>query len=88
MGSSGLEMGGSPLDALADTSIEMALDQRRVGYSAYTADRNGQIQIRNAESEKAAARASKVNPYMSAGAALLSGGTKAYSSFSDNGYFK
>ena len=88
MGSSGLEFGGSPLDALADSSIEMALDQRRTEYGGYIANRNGAIQMRNFDDEAAAARASKTSPWMSAGAALLSGGAKTYSSFEKNGYFK
>lgn len=81
MGSSGLELAGSPLDALADSSIEMALDVRRTRDQGYVANRAGAIEMQNYTNEANAARASKVNVGMAAGTALLSGAAKTAGAF-------
>lgn len=44
-GSSGFELAGSPLDVLADTSIEMALDERRIEYEGQVRNREGALQM-------------------------------------------
>lgn len=84
IGASGLEFSGSPIDMLADTSIEMALDQRRISYEGTVRAREGEIEAINYAEEAAAQRQKAKNArssgYYSAGAALLSGGSKTYSS--------
>lgn len=91
LGASGLEFSGSPIDVLADTSIEMALDQRRTLYEGDVRARDGQVEASNYAAQADAARMKAKNArssgYMSAGAALLSGGQKSYNSFDKAGYF-
>jgi hypothetical protein len=91
MGSSGLELAGSPLDLLTDTSIEMALDTRRTEFEGRVRGREGAIEMQNyadsAAANRTRAKTAKTAGYTSAGAALLTGGAKAYKSFDENGYF-
>lgn len=91
MGATGLEVGGSPLDALADSSIEMALDSRRTDFEGYVRNREGQIEMLNyadsAAANRRGAKSARQGGYISAGASLLSGGAKTYKSFDENGYF-
>lgn len=91
LGSTGLELAGSPLDMLADTSIEMALDERRIGFEGLVRNREGAIEVQNyaesADASRARAKSARSSGYYSAGAALLTGGAKTYRSFSENGYF-
>lgn len=91
MGASGLEFSGSPVDVLADTSIEMALDQRRITYEGVVRGREGAIEAQNYADQAAASRQKAKNAraagYYSAGTAFLSGGSKTYSSFEQNKYF-
>jgi hypothetical protein len=44
-GSTGFDMSGSPLDILADTSTEMALDERRIEYEGTVRNREGALQM-------------------------------------------
>ena len=92
MGASGLEFSGSPVDVLADTSIEMALDQRRTTYEGMVKGRDGAIEAQNYADQAAAdrqrAKSARTAGYFSAGTSFLSGGSKTYKSFSENGYFK
>lgn len=60
-GASGLEMAGSPLDVLADTSIEMALDSRRTEYEGQVRNREGVVQMLSLEEEAANSRRSAKN---------------------------
>lgn len=91
LGASGVEFSGSPIDVLADTSIEMALDQRRTSYEGAVRARDGEIEANNYGEEAAAAKLraknARTSGYVSAGTALLTGGTKAYNSFDKRGYF-
>lgn len=92
MGSTGLELAGSPLDALADGSLELALDVRRIEFEGKVRGREGAIEMINYGEEASASRIAAKNArtagYTSAGAALLSGGSKTYKSFDEHGYFK
>lgn len=85
MGSSGLELAGSPLDLLADTSIEMSLDERRIGFEGLVKNREGAIEMQNyadsAAGNRAKAKNARTAGYYSAGAALLSGGARASSAY-------
>lgn len=91
MGTTGLEFSGSPVDALADSAIEMALDTRRIEFEGRVRNREGVIEMANyadsAAANRIAARNARRSGYTSAGAALLSGGAKTYRSFNENGYF-
>lgn len=82
-GSTGLELAGSPLDVLSDTSIEMALDQQRVGYDAYVQNREGKIKMdgytEEASQARAAAKNAKIAGRMKAMGTLLSTGADAAS---------
>lgn len=77
LGSSGLELAGSPLDVLTDTSMEMALDERRVEYEGQVRGREGAIKILGLGNEaalsRASASASKTAGMLGAGSSLLSG---------------
>lgn len=85
LGASGLEMAGSPLDLLEDTSIEMALDTRRTEFEGYVRGREGAIEMQNyadsAAANRARAKSAKTAGYMSAGAALLTGGAQTASAY-------
>lgn len=81
-GTSGFELSGSPLDVLADTSIEMALDERRVEYEGQIRNREGALQMlylqEDADSSRAASRNYKQAGKSAYGTTLLSGLTKSY----------
>ena len=89
-GGTGLEIAGSPIDQLADSSIEMALDVRRTDFEGRVRNREGAIEMMNyadsAAANRASARNARTSGYTSAGAALLTGGASTYKSFRDNGY--
>jgi len=72
-GSTGLELAGSPLDVLSDTSVEMALDQQRTGYDQYIQNREGAIKMLGLTEDAAQARAAAKN-------AMTAGRMKAVSS--------
>lgn len=80
-GTSGLEMAGSPLDVLSDSSIEMALDQKRVGYDAYIQNREGAIKMigysEEAAQAKVAAKNAKIAGRMKAMGSLIGAGADA-----------
>lgn len=90
MGASGLEFSGSPVDLLWDTSIEQALDVKRTMFEGDVRGREGSIEVLNyqeqASADRARAKSIRSSKYTSAGATLLSGGSRAYSSFEENGY--
>lgn len=90
LGSSGLEMAGSPIDLLADTSIEMALDVKRTEFEGRVRGRDGAIEVQNyadsAAANRSRSKTAMTSGYMSAGAALLSGGANTSKSFRENGY--
>lgn len=80
-GSSGFELAGSPLDVLADTSQEMALDERRTEYEGYVRSREGALQMlylqESADESRAAGKNAKRAGYISAAGSLLSSGSRA-----------
>lgn len=82
-GSTGLEMAGSPLDVLSDTSIEMALDQQRTGYDAYIQNREGAIKMagytEDASQARSAAKNAKIAGRMKAMGSLLSSASQGAS---------
>lgn len=81
IGSSGLELAGSPLDALTASSNNMALDERRVGYQGELNARSEDITAQNDSNASASAQmtedSANSSKYLSAGASLLSGAGKA-----------
>lgn len=80
-GSSGFELTGSPLDVLADTSIEMALDERRVEYEGYVRNREGALEMlylqEDADESRLLAKEYKRAGKRNARTALLSAATNA-----------
>lgn len=76
-GASGLEIAGSPLDTLADTSSEMALDERRVSYEGQVRGREGAVRMIGFSEQASAARmrssSSMTAGYLSAGSSLIGG---------------
>lgn len=80
-GSSGFELTGSPLDVLSDTSIEMALDERRVEYEGTVRNREGALQMlylnEDAQQSRMLATQYKKAGRQSAMSSLLSAGTNA-----------
>lgn len=82
-GNSGIDLAGSPLDVLADTSTSMALDSARVGYEGEVQGRSKAIQIlglqNDANTAEAAGRQAQTAGYITAGTDLLSGAAKAAS---------
>lgn len=76
-GSSGVELSGSPLEVLQDTSIEMALDERRIGYEGQVKSREGTVKMlglqEEANSARSAAKYTKKAGMMSATSSFLSG---------------
>lgn len=60
-GSSGLELSGSPLEVLSDSSIEMALDERRVEYEGEVRAREGALRVLGLKDDQNIARASAQN---------------------------
>ena len=81
-GSSGLELAGSPLDVLADTSMEMAVDQRRVEYEGQVQGRDLAIGVNasknSASMYRSQSSSSMTAGYLNAGSSLLSGAGRAY----------
>lgn len=81
-GTSGFELAGSPLDVLSDTSIEMALDERRIGFEGQVKNREGALQMLYYKEDATKKRAEGANAkragYLSAGTSLLNAGTNAY----------
>ena len=80
-GTSGVELSGSPLEVLQDTSIEMALDERRTEAGGYEANREGFIKMNNydtqAMSATAGAKSASSAGWLSAGGTALSGAASA-----------
>jgi hypothetical protein len=75
IGSSGIEMTGTPLDVLADSSEEMALDVRRISYEGDVKGREGVVRSSILIAEgKNASKQSKISAFSS----LLSAGNKYY----------
>lgn len=88
-GASGLELAGSPLDVLADTSTELALDTRRIGYEGKVRGRESALQVlglqEDASMSRVSARNSKRGGFLAGAGALLSGvgaGVDAYNRLS------
>ena len=88
LGASGLEMAGSPLDLLEDTSIEMALDVRRTEFEGRVRGREGAIEMQNyadsAAANRSRAKSAKTAGYISAGASFLSGSAQASRAYNQN----
>lgn len=82
-GTTGLEMTGSPLEVLNDSSIEMALDTRRVEYEGQARGREGALKILGLQDDSTLQGLSGTNAknagYMNAGASLLSGASSVAS---------
>lgn len=81
-GSSGLELAGSPLDVLTDTSMEMALDEQRIDYEGQVQGRDAAIGV-NASKNSAAmyrsqASTSITSGFLNAGSSLMSGAGRVY----------
>lgn len=80
-GSSGVDLSGTPLDVLSDTSMEMALDERRVAYEGQVQARQGALQIlglqEQADTSIAAGKNARNAAVISAGSSLLGGGANA-----------
>lgn len=85
-GTSGLELAGSPLDVLEDTSIEQALDVQRIRYEGRLRGREGAIQMLGLKEDAALSRmnakASKTAGYIGAAGQLASGAGTALSRIS------
>lgn len=60
-GSSGLELSGTPLEVLSDSSVEMALDERRVEYEGEVRAREGALRILGIKDDQNIATASAKN---------------------------
>lgn len=80
MGTSGFEMAGSPLEVLQDSSIEMALDVRRIEFEGQVRGREGTIKAMGFESQASSLKAEGQNAAkagrVSAFGSLLSGGSR------------
>jgi hypothetical protein len=79
-GASGLSLAGSPLDVLADTSMDMAFDQRQMTYEGEVRGREGALQTLGAQESavlnKAEGSSAKTAGYINAaGAAVGAYGT-------------
>lgn len=81
-GSSGLELSGSALDVLRDTSVEMALDERRVEYEGQVKNREGALSMLYLQEDADLSRVSAKNAKSAGKAAMIGGllaaGGKAY----------
>lgn len=79
-GSSGLELAGSPLDVIASTTQDMALDERRIGFQGDVQGRNDALKIigydNAADTATAAGQQAQTAGYIGAGADLLGGAAK------------
>lgn len=71
-GSTGLELAGSPIDALADSSIEMALDVRRIEHEGQVKGREGALRMLGLQEEATMARAAAKNQRASGRMAAMS----------------
>lgn len=60
-GTTGLEMTGSPLEVLTDSSIEMALDQRRIEFEGEVRGREGALRVLGLQDDQEVAAASAKN---------------------------
>lgn len=60
-GTTGLELTGSPIEVLTDSSIEMALDQRRIEYEGEVRGREGALRVLGLQDEQEVASASASN---------------------------
>lgn len=84
-GSSGLEVAGTPLDVLADTSIEMALDERRIEYEGQVKGREGALKIlglqESADTSRAAGSSAHKAGVISGFSSLLSSGSDAAANY-------
>ena len=80
-GSSGFDLAGSPLDVLADTAQEMAVDERRISYEGHVRNREGALQMlylqENADSSRVAGKNARRASYYQAASSLLDAGGKA-----------
>lgn len=78
-GSTGLELSGSPLEVLTDSSIEMALDTRRIKYEGQVRSREGALQVLGLKESANVARAEASNArttgFVKAGSSLIDTGT-------------
>lgn len=78
-GASGVELSGSPLEALADSSFEMALDVRRIEYEGQVRAREGAVRILGLEDEQNIATSSASNARsagrVASATAILNAGT-------------
>lgn len=78
-GGSGLEMAGSPLDVLEDTSIEQELDVERIGYRgnlrALGEEDKANLALAEASNAKKAGAIGAVSSILKAGTSLLSNST-------------
>lgn len=88
-GSSGFELAGSSLDVLADTSTEMALDERRIEYEGTVRNREGALQMlylsEDADQSRRAAKNYVKAGRISAGASLFSTAGSAANGYSQYG---
>lgn len=82
-GSSGLDLSGSALDVLADTSTEMALDERRVEYEGTVKNREGALSMlylqEDADQSRMKAKTAKQSSRIAAGSALIGSVSRAAS---------
>lgn len=80
-GSSGFDLAGSPLDVLADTATDMALDERRVSYEGTVRNREGALSMlylqENADASRMAGKNARKASYFTAASSLLDAGGKA-----------
>lgn len=86
-GTSGFELAGSPVEVLADASVDMALDERRVAYEGQVRNREGALQMLYLQEDAAQSRASASNykraGYMNAATSLMSSASSATSMYKD-----
>jgi hypothetical protein len=92
-GNSGVEMVGTPLDALAFSAAEMEVDAQRIDYQGQSDARELELQARglgdqaamhrvSAESARQRGRSALRSGYLSAGMSLIGGGASAYADYS------
>lgn len=89
-GTTGLELSGSPLEVLGDTSTEMALDTRRTQYEGTVRGREGALKVLGLQDQQnldSMTRSSSTAGYMNAGASLLGAGASvAKIGYSSSGF--
>lgn len=90
-GSSGLELSGSSLDSLQDSSNQMALNNAQVDFQQQVDKRNGAVQVLQLEDQSnldiAQGKNSATAGYMQAGTSLLSGTATATKLAVDGGVY-